>query len=119
MEEPHGDSSALARGYLDALLRGDPTRAAVVVTQARERGLSAPRIYLEMLAPAQEELGSLWRRKRLSVAQEHLATEITLHEMEKLRQGSSRAVGPGRASLSRPSRGTRTWSGPGCWPTSS
>ena len=95
MEEPHGDSSALARGYLDALLRGDPSRAAVVVTQARERGLSAPRIYLEMLAPAQEELGSLWRRKRLSVAQEHLATEITLHEMEKLRQGLEPGGRPG------------------------
>jgi methanogenic corrinoid protein MtbC1/DNA-binding XRE family transcriptional regulator len=86
MDEPHGDGSALTRGYLDALVRGDSTRAGVLVNQARERGWSAPRIYLEILAPAQAELGSLWRRKRLSVAQEHLATEITLHAMERLRQ---------------------------------
>ena len=86
MEEPHGDDSALARGYLDAIVRGDPTRAGVLVNQARERGWSTARICLEILAPAQEALGSLWRRKRLSVAQEHLATEITLHAMERLRQ---------------------------------
>lgn len=86
VEQPHGDGAALARGYLDALVRGDSTRADVLVTQASEHGWSAPRIYLEILAPAQAELGSLWRRKRLSVAQEHLATEITLHEMERLRQ---------------------------------
>jgi methanogenic corrinoid protein MtbC1/DNA-binding XRE family transcriptional regulator len=86
MEERQGSGSALARGYLDAIVRGDQTRADVLVNQARERGWSAPRIYLEVLAPAQSELGSLWRRKRLSVAQEHLATEITLHEMGRLRQ---------------------------------
>lgn len=88
MEEPHGAGAPLARGYLDALVRGDSTRADVVISHARKRGWSAPRIYLEILAPAQAELGSLWRRKRLSVAQEHLATEITLHEMERLRQAS-------------------------------
>jgi methanogenic corrinoid protein MtbC1/DNA-binding XRE family transcriptional regulator len=42
-------------------------------------------VYLHMLAPAQAEIGARWHARRLSVADEHLATEITLAQMARLR----------------------------------
>jgi len=78
--------SGLDRRYLDALVRGDASVAARVVVEAQLRGLTVEQIYLHLLAPAQVEVGERWRARRLSVADEHLASEITLSEMERLRQ---------------------------------
>ena len=76
---------ALGERYLAALLRGDAAAAADVVGQAQARGWNVERIYLDVFAPAQVAIGARWRAGTLSVADEHLATEITLEEMERLR----------------------------------
>jgi len=75
----------LDRRYLEAVVRGDADAAAETVEEARRRGLTAEHIYLHLFVPAQVEIGARWRARRLSVADEHLATEITLREMERLR----------------------------------
>lgn len=80
-----GNRGALDRRYLEALVRGDAAAAGAVVEEARRRGLSVEQIYLHLLAPALAEVGARWRARRLSVADEHLASEITLREMERLR----------------------------------
>ena len=77
----------LDRRYLDALLRGDAAAASAAVEEARRRGLTVEQIYLHLFTPAQVEIGARWRARRLSVAEEHLASEITLREMERLREG--------------------------------
>jgi methanogenic corrinoid protein MtbC1/DNA-binding XRE family transcriptional regulator len=82
--EPH-------RKYLDALLSGDGARAEALVEEAQRRGWGVEQIYLHVLAPAQVEIGARWHARRLSVADEHLATEITLAQMERLR---ARLVAP-------------------------
>jgi methanogenic corrinoid protein MtbC1/DNA-binding XRE family transcriptional regulator len=82
------------RRYLEALTRGDAGRAEAIVAQARTAGWNTERIYLELLAPAQVEVGAAWRAGRLSVADEHLATQITLAQMERLRE--SLAPAPAR-----------------------
>src|SRR5687767_4964048 len=74
------------RRYLEALARGDASAAARVVGDARRRGLTVEQIYLHLLVPAQVEVGARWRARRMSVADEHLASEITLAEMERLRE---------------------------------
>ena len=71
--------------YVEALVAGDAERADALVAEAERRGWSVQQIYLHMLAPAQAEIGMRWRARRLSVADEHLATEITLAQMERLR----------------------------------
>jgi methanogenic corrinoid protein MtbC1/DNA-binding XRE family transcriptional regulator len=78
--------NGLERQYLDALLRGDAAAAAEAVEAARRRGLTVEQIYLHLFAPAQVEIGTRWRARRLTVADEHLATEITLGEMDRLRE---------------------------------
>jgi len=77
---------SLDQRYLEALARGDAEGAAAVVDDARRRNLTVEEIYLHMLAPALVEIGARWKARRLSVADEHLASEITLAEMERLRE---------------------------------
>lgn len=74
-----------ARRYLESLVRGDARGAEAAVDAARAGGWSPARVYLEMLAPAQVEIGVRWETQRITVADEHLATEITLRQMDRLR----------------------------------
>jgi methanogenic corrinoid protein MtbC1/DNA-binding XRE family transcriptional regulator len=90
-----GSRGALDRRYLEALVRGDAAAAGAVVEEARRRGLSVEQIYLHLLAPALAEVGARWRAQRLSVADEHLASEITLREMERLRERLAPPPGSG------------------------
>ena len=71
------DLADLRAAYLDAILAPDARRARTLVDDARQRGVPASRIYLDVLQPALHEVGSLWEQARLSVAREHLATQIT------------------------------------------
>jgi methanogenic corrinoid protein MtbC1/DNA-binding XRE family transcriptional regulator len=79
----------LREKYLDTLLRRDAAAASAVTDEASQQGWSAARLYLEILGWAQERIGELWHSGRINVAQEHLATQITLNQMERLRQRSS------------------------------
>jgi methanogenic corrinoid protein MtbC1 len=63
--------------YLEALLRADLRSAQGVVERALDAGLAVDAVYLEVLAPAMQEVGVLWERARITVAGEHLATAIT------------------------------------------
>lgn len=63
--------------YLAALLAGDSTRARATVDAAVADGLSIPRAYLEVLAPALEDVGERWARAEIGVAREHFATQVT------------------------------------------
>jgi methanogenic corrinoid protein MtbC1/DNA-binding XRE family transcriptional regulator len=73
--------------YLDALVRGDAAMAHAVVEQARARGWTTEQVYLHLFVPAQVEIGARWRARTLTAADEHLATEITLGQMDRLRDG--------------------------------
>ena len=80
-----GKGRGLDERYLAALLHGDAAAAADVVGHAQARGWGAEQIYLDLFVPAQAAIGARWHAGTLSVADEHLATEITLGEMERLR----------------------------------
>ncbi|WP_205699425.1 B12-binding domain-containing protein [Conexibacter sp. SYSU D00693] len=75
--EPQGALDGLLEGYVDALLTPDPALARALVVDACSAGVPAQRLYLEVLAPAMEEVGRRWEQARISVAQEHLATQVT------------------------------------------
>ena len=72
--------------YCAAVAGGDPTLARLVVDRALSRGISRAEIYLDVLAPAQVRIGELWHEGRLNVAQEHLATTVTMEMMDLLRR---------------------------------
>ncbi len=69
----------------DALLTGEAVSAGLVVDEGLKQGLDITDIYLKILIPTQRDLGHAWHDGKVNVAQEHLATQITLDQMYKLR----------------------------------
>ena len=71
-----------------------------------EAGLATADIDDEIIAPALWLVGELWERGDISVADEHLATEISLRVLALQREARRVASSRGSASAS----GCRTWS---------
>ena len=71
--------------YSSALIQGEPVLASSVIGEALSRNTSHARIYLEILAPSQIRIGELWHEGVINIAQEHLATTITMETMDSLR----------------------------------
>lgn len=74
---PETPSGRLASRYLLAALEGDRRRAREIVLKEGAAELPIPRIYLEVVLPAQEEVGRMWLANEISVAEEHFATATT------------------------------------------
>jgi diguanylate cyclase (GGDEF)-like protein len=68
---------APAAAYAGALRAGDSSAAAGVLVEALHAGLAGVRLLDRIVAPALHEIGRLWERGEITVADEHLATAIT------------------------------------------
>jgi methanogenic corrinoid protein MtbC1/DNA-binding XRE family transcriptional regulator len=71
--------------YLNTLLEGNGEAAHDLIERLVQDGLTSPEIYLHVLAPVMERVGELWCDGDINAAHEHLATQITLAQMERLR----------------------------------
>jgi MerR family transcriptional regulator, light-induced transcriptional regulator len=76
----------LQRAYADALLAGSPSVAEAVVREAIEAGLGQATIDDLVIAPALRVIGDLWADGRLSIAEEHAATSISLRVISLQRE---------------------------------
>lgn len=76
-----GGLGATARVYLQAILQGERQAALSVAREALREGGSLPRLYLDVIEPAQHEVGRLWETNVIAVADEHRATAITQYVM--------------------------------------
>lgn len=74
-----------SRLYLDALRAADVAGAYRVARGALEEGMSVPELYQRVIAPAMHEIGALWEKGALTVADEHLATALTHRVLAALR----------------------------------
>jgi MerR family transcriptional regulator, light-induced transcriptional regulator len=79
------DTGPYQQRYLRALLDGDSDAASKIAHELIAKRASVADIYLEVLAPAMFHIGELWCDGTVNVAQEHLATQLTLGQMDKLR----------------------------------
>ncbi len=86
----------LRRTFTHALFAGDAQAAERAVSEAMDAGLSAAEIDIELIAPALFLIGDKWAIGEISVADEHLASEIALRVLalqrerrrgERLRRG--------------------------------
>ena len=68
----------LGRAYAEAVLAGDEVAAELVIRRAMTARLTTPEIDDEIIAPALWLVGELWERGDITVADEHLATEISI-----------------------------------------
>ena len=95
------EAAQLRRAYLAALLAPDAGRARTLISGALDDGVPAARLYLQVLAPAMHDIGRLWEQADISVAQEHVATQITQGVLAQLahRITGERTSGRGRKAI--------------------
>ena len=91
----------IGNAYARAVLAGDEVAAELAIRDAIEAKLTTAEIDEEIIAPALWLVGRLWERGEISVAEEHLATEISLRVLALQREASARprpAAGTGCCS---------------------
>jgi MerR family transcriptional regulator, light-induced transcriptional regulator len=71
--------------YIAAVLEGNAEGATRAVNDALAAGVTPKNVYLHILMPSQARLGTLWVEGKISIAQEHIGTQITISEMGRLR----------------------------------
>jgi methanogenic corrinoid protein MtbC1 len=85
----------LGRAFATALLAADEVAAEIAIREAIDARLSTAEIDDEIIAPALWYVGELWERGEISVADEHIATEICVRvlalQREARRLAESRA----------------------------
>ncbi len=70
--------------YLQAVLAGDRRAALRVTLDALASGMSVSDVYIDVLQPAQHEIGRMWASNEITVAREHTATAITQYVIAQL-----------------------------------
>jgi len=78
------DAQAVAASFLEAVLTLREEEAGRVVDAALASGLSWKDLYLQVFVPTLVRIGELWEQNQLSVATEHLVTEITQRLIHRL-----------------------------------
>lgn len=77
--------SRFTRLYMDALRAADAAGAFQVASGALEEGMTLPQLCQRVITPAMHQVGELWSRGALTVADEHLATALTHRVLAALR----------------------------------
>ena len=93
--DPATPAGRLALEYLAAVLEGDSRKGATLVLDAVDSGLPVQRAYLDVLVPAQRELGRLWHAGELGIVEEHVVTYTTERLMALLAHRAGRAPANG------------------------
>lgn len=78
-------AARLSRLYLDALRAADSAGAYRIAAGALRDGFGIPELYQRVIGPAMHEIGELWAKGALTVADEHLATSLTNRVLAALR----------------------------------
>ena len=94
--DPREANGRLALQYLQRVLEGDARGAIDLVTSAVADGLEPHAAYLEVLVPAQREIGEMWHLGDVSVAEEHFVTATTERAMSIIVQRSDCRPANGR-----------------------
>ena len=72
------------KSMVDALLAGDHDAALEIALEARGRSGSRVAVFVDLLQPAQYEIGELWYRGEIKVEDEHRATAVAQRVTEAL-----------------------------------
>jgi methanogenic corrinoid protein MtbC1 len=86
MGESRARFDEIGRAYAAALLTGDEVAAELVIREALDARITLAAINDEVIAPALWLIGDLWQRGEITIAHEHLATEISTRMLALLRE---------------------------------
>lgn len=78
--------------YLSSLLEGDKDKCCSIVNMLLKEGTALKDIYVNLLQPAMYAIGKKWTRNEISIACEHIATQITKHLMSIALASSAKAA---------------------------
>ena len=108
--------TAIAGAFAGALLAADEVAAEIAIREAMDASLGTAEIDEKVIAPALWLVGELWERGKISVADEHIATEITIRVLALQRevQRVAQSRGGRRVMLATPPASS-TWSRFGWW----
>jgi methanogenic corrinoid protein MtbC1 len=90
--DPATPAGRLALEYLAAVLEGDSRKGTALVLDAVAGGMEVQHAYLDVLVPAQQELGRLWHAGELGIVEEHVVTYTTERLMALLAHRAERAA---------------------------
>jgi methanogenic corrinoid protein MtbC1 len=94
------DLASLRSRYLKAQLAGDRREALrLVIQEGLEQGASVLQIQLAVIQEAQREIGRLWQKNVISIAQEHMATAISSTAPSHLYDHASRVSSNGKTVM--------------------
>ena len=98
IDEPASyDCETLSRRFLDAQLAADrPGALRVVLNDGVQRGISVERLVMDVIRPAQFQIGHLWQMNKISIADEHVATAISQFALAQLYPYAERQADTGK-----------------------
>lgn len=79
------DLAKLVRAYLETLRAADAAGAYRIASDALAEGMSPARLCQRVITPAMYEVGRLWEKGVITIADEHLATALTQRVLGALR----------------------------------
>jgi MerR family transcriptional regulator, light-induced transcriptional regulator len=85
VQSGRAERAHLVRAYLEALRAADVAGAYKVASRTLEGGMPLAALYQRVVTPAMHELGRLWEKGAITVADEHMATAITFRVLAVLR----------------------------------
>ena len=74
------------RAFAAALIAGDEIAAETIIREAMDANLTSAEIDEKIITPALWLMGELWERGEISIADEHLATEIAIRVLALQRE---------------------------------
>lgn len=89
--DPASPNGKMALNYLRGVLEGNGSDAVGAIVESVAKGMSAETAYLDVLLPAQKEIGRLWHASQVTVAEEHLVTGCTQRAMALLTHTAPRS----------------------------
>ncbi len=78
------DTGQIAKQYLSYHLEGNRNKAFEMILRLIDEGIAIEKVYIEIIQPAQYEIGRLWHIHQASVAQEHYVTASSQLIMSQL-----------------------------------
>ena len=95
----------------DALLQGDRIACQTIISESIRLNVKTGQIYNELIGPALNHIGDLWHAGTVSVAHEHLATQILYELIESIYESATKMTANGMKIVVTSPEGERHWIG--------
>ncbi len=97
--DPSRPNDRLALQYLQSILEGNGVQALNDLLARKDDGMTPLDLYLNVLLPAQREIGRLWHLGDVTIAEEHMVSQATQRAMAILVHSAAHAAANGKTMV--------------------